>query len=124
VAARDDYELARYLLLAPLGRLIGGEVSAGAARLAERLQSWFGTEQTWTRKHVVQRDTFGRTVVHGWLSELAEAGIIETVEPAAGRKPATYRLASGDRRSAAVLPPPESVFAVSPRTRGHNEEIP
>lgn len=111
VAARDDYELARYLLLAPLGRLIGGEVSAGAARLAERLQSWFGTEQTWTRKHVVQRDTYSRAAVQGWLSELSEAGIIETVEPAVGRKPATYRLASGDRRSAAVLPPPESVFA-------------
>jgi len=50
VAEPDDYQLARYLLLNPLGRLLGGRLSDPAARFHTRLRERFVGGATFTRR--------------------------------------------------------------------------
>jgi len=50
VAEPNDYQLARYLLLNPLGRLLGGRLSDPAARFHTRLRERFVGGATFTRR--------------------------------------------------------------------------
>ncbi|MDY0170716.1 MAG: hypothetical protein RBS80_29515 [Thermoguttaceae bacterium] len=111
IATADDYKLCRYLLLGPLGRLLGGHLSAPAARFLERLRGRFTAAETFTKREAAAGDSASRTTAYGWLSELADADAIELVEPSRGRQPGTWRLAAGPAADA-VLPAVEKVFPV------------
>jgi len=109
IAAADDYKLCRHLLLGPLGRLLGGHLSAPAARFLERLRERFTAAETFTKREAVTGDTASKSTAYGWLGELADVDAIELVEPSRGRQPGTWRLATGPAADA-VLPAVEKVF--------------
>ena len=111
LAGADDYQLARHLLLKPLGRLLGGRLSDPVRRFHERLRSWFGGE-TFTAREAARKEQGSRSSVYGWVGELHDAGLLEQVEERRGNVAAKWRLSpeaeEGD--TDALLPPLEKVF--------------
>jgi hypothetical protein len=112
VAEADDYQIARHLLLKPLGRLLGGRLSDQVRRFYERLREWFPAEETFTTREAARQETASRASVYGWIGELWDAGRLEQVEEGRGRKPAKWRLtAEGlEPEEAVLLPAVEKVF--------------
>lgn len=102
LANEDDYQLARRLLAKPFHRLLGGGLSDPARRYFDHLHSWAG-EATFSTTEAYEkvRHQFGRKSVGGWLNELADAGLVEQVEPHSGNKPATWRLTGKEPADAA-----------------------
>jgi hypothetical protein len=123
VATADDYELSRHLLVGPMRRLFGGGPSDGARRFYDRLATWANT--SFTATEAKGRETNCKSSVHGWLSELHEAGLVEIVEPGRGRCPAKWRLtdAKPNECSSIGLPTVEQIFEVSTWKHGHNPEL-
>lgn len=66
LAEADDYQLARYLLLKPLGRLLGGRLSDPALRFYGRLQGWFGPQEVFTTRQAARAETASKSAVYGW----------------------------------------------------------
>jgi hypothetical protein len=94
IAAQDDYQLARHLLLKPLGRLLGGKISDPAVRFHERLITV--VTGTFTTRDIAKRETASDRAVRGWLVELHDAGKVDLIEDAKGPKPAIWKLAKAD----------------------------
>lgn len=122
VADADDYQLARRLLARPMERLLGGRVSEPARRFLDRLREWFGPQENFAKSDAAKRETGSRSSVYGWLSELADSGLVELVEEGRGSRPAKWKLGDlpgdGDR-GAGVLPTLQQVFGDGPWTPGH-----
>lgn len=118
VATVDDYQLARYLLLKPMTRLLGGGLSDPAGRFFERLLRWVVGEFT-TREAVAKEDGC-KSAVYGWLSELHDNGLVEMVNPSRGRVPATWRVSGSRPEDPAEmsLPSVEQVFPDISRKHG------
>lgn len=111
IAEPDDYQLARHLLVKPLGRLLGGRLSDPAARFLERLRGWSSSGETFTGRDAAREETASRRSVYGWLSELHDAGHVEQVDPARGSRAAVWRLAEGGAEGdCPILPSKEQVF--------------
>lgn len=112
LATADDYKLARHLLLKPLGRMLGGRLSDPAARFLERLRERFGFDETFTKRQAGQGDSASKSACYGWLSELADAGLLEQAEPRRGQQAATWQVAAAVDCSdgVAILPSPEKLF--------------
>jgi hypothetical protein len=112
VATQDDYKLARHLLLKPLGRMLGGQLSDPAARFLGRLRDRFGFDRTFSKKQASLGDSASKSACYGWLSELIDVGLVEQVEPGRGRQAATWQVVSaadcGD--GVVILPGPEKLF--------------
>ena len=115
VADHDDYQLARHLLLKPLGRLLGGKLSDPAIRFHERLvglvTGGLVTGQFSTRD-IDRHEKASDRAVRGWLSELHEAGRVDLVHEPKGPKPAIWRLAdaTADSDDSSDLPKVEELF--------------
>ena len=93
IAIDDDYQLARHLLAKPFQRLLGGGLSDPSRRYFDGLQSWAGAADfTTTEAADKVKAQFSRRAVAGWLSELADAGLVEQLEANKGPKPAKWRL--------------------------------
>ena len=93
IAIDDDYQLARHLLVKPFQRLLGGGLSDPARRYFDGLQSWaVAADFTTTEAADKVKVQFSRRAVTGWLSELADAGLVEQLEANKGPKPAKWRL--------------------------------
>ncbi|HUT14125.1 MAG TPA: hypothetical protein VMY42_26790, partial [Thermoguttaceae bacterium] len=85
IATPDDYQLARYLLAKPIGRLLGGRLSDPARRFYERLPEWFGPEEEFTVQDAMAREQGSRSSVYGWIHVLHDGGFLEKTEGQRGR---------------------------------------
>ena len=90
LATTEDYQLARHLLVGPMGRLLAGRLSDGATRYFERLTGWAKSDFSTTE--AVKREDFSDRMVRDWLHELQRSGAVEVVEEHRGTKPAVWRL--------------------------------
>jgi len=112
LAEADDYQLARHLLLNPLGRLLGGWLSGQELRFYDRLKERFELEQDFTIPQVVKEETASKSAVYGWVTSLHSAGLLDQVEDRRGSKAARYRLSAEgpEAENNALLPLLEEVF--------------
>ncbi|MGE3851665.1 MAG: hypothetical protein AB7K09_07990 [Planctomycetota bacterium] len=89
-ATEADYVVARRLLVRPLGRALGRDLSDALVAFARRLWQRFG-ERVFTTTEAggdaVIRHRKG--IIRG-LNELADAGFVQMVEPHAGARPASW----------------------------------
>jgi hypothetical protein len=117
----DDYQLARHLLLKPLGRLLGGRLSDPVRRLYERLQGWYPAEEAFTVRQAAGNETASNSAVYGWVASLHDAGLLEQVEDQRGTRAAKYRLSAEglETENNALLPPLENVFPETGWKHGH-----
>lgn len=106
LATEDDYRLARYLLAGPMSRQLADRASDGALRFLERLLGSIGRGKEFTRRDAMRVEQVSRSAVHGWVGELAEAGLIEVVEERHGKTPARYRLPDARTMADAINPLP------------------
>ncbi len=113
VASGDDYQLARHMLARPFARLLGGGLSDPARRYFERLVAW-ASDDAFTTTDAKGHESASRRALTGWLSELADAGLVDQLEPHKGSKPAQWKLTGarpGDAASECrALPSVEDVF--------------
>jgi hypothetical protein len=121
LAETDDYQLARHLLLKPLGRLLGGRLSDPVRRFYERLQGWYPAEEAFTVRQAARNETASKSAVYGWVASLHDAGLLEQVEDQRGTRAAKYRLSAEgmETESNALLPPLENVFPETGWKHGH-----
>ncbi len=92
VATLQDYAIAKKLLAEPMGRLLGGSISAASRRFLERLRSRVSATETWTTREAIKGEPSSNRAVQGWLRELTDSGYLEVVEPARGPKAAVWRI--------------------------------
>jgi hypothetical protein len=123
LATADDYHLARRLLARPMARLLGGGLSDPARRFFDRLQTW-AAGQSFTSTEAKGKEKNCKSSVYGWLNELHEAALVELVEQARGRQPATWRLTGNHPVDGVLTGLPElaEVFPDAGWTRGHNAQ--
>lgn len=111
IADEDDYRLARRLMTKPLGKAIGRRVSDPARRFLDRLRQWFAAGEAFTTRDAVKRESCSRSAVYGWLSELADAGLVARAQEPYGRTPGKWELTDTvDEPADCVLPAIEKVF--------------
>ena len=127
VATRDDYALARRLIVEPIARSLGSGVSPAAQRLAERIYETFGGGEFSTGDIAKTEGIIGDVqTIRGYVKALADVELLEQTVEARGRRPAKYRWASPrDDATRAVLPTVEEVFedADSSARRRVNAEL-
>src|SRR5262249_16900930 len=110
-------------LVNPMARLLGNALSDAAKRFLGRLKTWVGTV-TFTSAEAKRRETSSKSAVYGWLSELHDAGVLELVDQARGRTPATWRLVDPTHEAEfGGLPEVETVFPNSAWTHGREAEF-
>ncbi len=120
LATDTDYQIARRLIFKPFALSLGGGVSDSARRFFEDLKDLIGCE--FTSVDAKQRTQARRSSVHSWLSELLDAGAVEQVEQAKGRKAAKWRLTGQEpTQGGSFLPEEAAIFPVF-RIRGHNHQ--
>ena len=112
IASADDYQLARHLLLKPLGRLLGGRLSDPARRFLARLRDWYSLDDIFTKRDATRQETASKSSVYGWISELHDAGILEQAEAGRGRAAAKWQLSveGAEAEESALLPTCEKLF--------------
>jgi hypothetical protein len=110
LATAADYTNARLLLTGPLNRIVGTGVSEAALRFYERLKA--RVQQTeFTATDAVRHETVARSAVYGWLRELHEAGLVDQLTPAVGKKPAFWQVSQRSvETTTAWLPTEAAVF--------------
>ncbi|MFO0803613.1 MAG: hypothetical protein U0791_10915 [Gemmataceae bacterium] len=119
LANATDYQIASRLISRPFALSLGGGVSDPALSFFERLKV-FGCS-AFTTREAKKLGSGGKSSVHGWLLELHDAGAVEVLDPARGRKPATWKLTGSDPSpGAGIIPELEDVFPEH-RKHGHNE---
>jgi hypothetical protein len=110
LADARDYQLARRLIVRPFSQSLGGGLSDSAVAFLARLPA--GEFET---KAVAKQMRVSKSAAAGWLVELGDAGAVEVVEEARGRKAARWRTTGrspdlGDN----LLPSVESIFPTPP----------
>ena len=107
-----DYEVARWLLLKPMSRLLGGQVSDPALRFHIRLLDWFDSGQTFNTTEARKKEAGSKSSVNGWLRELQEEEMVELLEPGRGAKPAEWKVLpeSEAKRVPTILPTMDQLF--------------
>lgn len=123
MANEEDYRLAHRLLAKPISRLLGGACSEPARRFFDRLVRT--VTGNFTIAQVTKDETYGKSTVHGWNSELHAAGFVMIVEASRGRTPTTWRLTgkTPDDTASICLPRVEDVFPESARTHGYKPQL-
>jgi hypothetical protein len=91
VADLADYEVARRLLIKPLDRALGGQISSGAIRFHQRLKVAFGGA-SFSTTEAVQKVNMARQTVHDYLWELSGVGAVTQIERGSGCKAAIWLL--------------------------------
>lgn len=89
IATLDDYEVVRQYLTRPIGRGLGVELTAGAARLCEHIESHYESDDLFTA-HDLREETGLGKVVYDRMKELRQHGYIKIKEPGAGNIAAKY----------------------------------
>jgi hypothetical protein len=121
VAEQADYELTTRLLAGPLGRSLGETLSDPARRFHDRLCSEIDDPdqplaEPFTAADIRRRLNAGRSTVAGFLSELADKGLLEQAEPAGGgrgRPARSWRVLSRELDVVHILPTPSKFFSTS-----------
>jgi len=111
LADANDYQLARRLLSGPLARQLGGGLSEPAKRFLVRLSPVVKSEPFTTRDIRKHLKDASRSV-SGWLTELADLGAANVIEPQHGPKPAIWKLVGtlDDLVVGDMLPPMSVLF--------------
>ena len=90
-ATVKDYEVARELLLEPMGRLMGDDIPPAASNLLERLRKRYPGERFTTTKATKDDSTIKDSrKMAGYLKLLAERGAVELYEGGRGSQPHTW----------------------------------
>jgi hypothetical protein len=119
LADPSDYHLTRHLLAGPLARQLGGGLSDPAKRFFDRLAPKVGNG-TFSTKDARQHVHGSRASVYGWLSELAEAGVMQMVEAQRGPRPASWQIVGPIEGAVPkLLPATEELFPDFGKTLGH-----
>jgi hypothetical protein len=119
LANDEDYQIARRLISRPFALSLGGGVCDSAIQFFEKLKGWAPME--FTVRKAVKQCSAGKSAVYGWLSELHDAGAVEEVEQARGRKAAKWRLTGSDPLPGAGIIPEVGDIFPEHRIRGHKE---
>ncbi len=91
IATDADYQVARSILVQPLGESLG--VAASPAKLYQKLSKRFPEGQSFTTADAQKLDSQAHeNSVKNWLRSLADHGCIQQVEAARGPKPAKWKL--------------------------------
>ncbi len=109
LAAAADYEIARDLLLEPLGRRLGDKLPKAAVRFYNSLKRWKVDghyKEQFTTTEARLKEKVSKQAVSGWLYLLERAGWVKVVTRGRGPEPTTYRLVKGadDKGSGVLLP--------------------
>jgi hypothetical protein len=92
-ATHDDYTIARKLLIGPMGRALGGALPEPVSRFGERLIAKYGSEPfTSTQALSGDRVLSSKGKVNEHLSALADAAVVQCIEPSRGPKPSVWRV--------------------------------
>jgi hypothetical protein len=124
VAEPIDYQIAAHLLAAPLGRLLGGAVSAPALRFYDQIKEHWpyrgdgAVTGCFTVIEAVRKVESNETSVRGWLRELRDKGAVEQVQEGRGQKAATWQLTETPPGGLGSVLPSVSEVCGSPGTRG------
>jgi hypothetical protein len=107
IASLDDYQIAKYLLDAPMARLLGKRMSDAARRYLDRLKGHFPGFQQFSTTDASKKEFASDRAVRGWLSELADAGFLDIVDSARGRA-TTWKFSDNPPSEAATAALPDS----------------
>ena len=89
IATLDDYQVVRQYLTQPIGRGLGVDLTAGATRLLEDIESHYELDDPFTAHDLREKTGLGK-VVYDRLGELRQHGYIKIKEPGAGNIAAKY----------------------------------
>lgn len=93
VATKEDYAIARALLLLPLGRALGGALPTAVARFGEFLKAAYGDSVfSSADAQSVDPSLNSRSKVNEYLRALERAGVAECVESGRGPLPGKWRI--------------------------------
>jgi len=92
-ATLADYEIARGLLVGPLGRALGGDLPDAVVRFGRRLFEHFGTI-TFTAREAISRDTIvkSKSKAVEYIRALHEADLVQLVESGKGSAPHLWQM--------------------------------
>jgi len=117
VANKDDYELARSLLSEPLGRSLGGELSAAVVRFWNQLRNL--DLEIFTAPEVAKAIGINEHTARDHLHLLHEEGVVELIEQNRGRVPSKWdmdRDATLSHTDRSLLPTWEELVGLSEKT--------
>jgi hypothetical protein len=132
VAEAADYQIARYLLNAPLAKLLSDRISDPARRCYDALADEWPNDPDPTADRRTFTTTEARKAVHGsksatrgWLGELLESCAIELVEEGQGRRPSVWRLTDvpPSERATSRLPTVDEVFGEGACVQDHKMQL-
>jgi DNA primase len=110
VADANDYHVARRLIAGPFAQSLGGSVSQPALDFLARLR--YHSAGEFTVKEAAKALRVSKSSASGWVAALHDAGALEVVEEARGRRPAKWRVTGADPEPGdARLPTTEQLFA-------------
>ena len=101
IATLKDYEIARSVLVKPLGESLG--VPVGPARFFEKLVHKFSGKEFTTKEAQDADRKASKSAVEKWMNTLVENRCVERLQPAKGPKPAIWKL-TGSTPQDAILP--------------------
>jgi len=117
VANACDYRLARSLLSEPLGRSLGGELSAAAVRFWNQLRNL--DLEIFTAPEVAKAIGINEHTARDHLHLLHEEGVVELIEQNRGRVPSKWgmdRDATLSQTDRSLLPTWEELVGLSEKT--------
>ena len=89
IATLDDYEVVRQYLTQPIARGLGVELTAGAARLLEHIESNYEIDDPFTAHDLMEKAGLGK-IVYDRMRELRQHGHIKIKESGSGNIAAKY----------------------------------
>lgn len=115
-ATIDDYRLARMLISNAMADVLQTRPSESIQRLIPALREMrqFTTGDAVEAARAAKLAE-SKTTVYDWLKQLDDLGFVEMIAPAAGSRPATWRLLPSNATSEArsILPAPEELLDIS-----------
>jgi hypothetical protein len=120
LATREDYELARALLVEPMRHLLGAGIPDPTLRFFEHLRTKWG-EREFSTTQARKEAGKSKEAVRGWLCEMLDADLVKVITEARGSMAATWALTGNEPQVSNVLPKPDEVFSAEYEwSHGHN----
>lgn len=94
IATIDDYHVAKQLARSPMARLLGGRISDATLRFYDRLAKW--APDQFNTSEAAKHDRKSKQIVRAWLSDLADVGAVQQLEPSKGSRPAVWKVLDVD----------------------------
>lgn len=91
-ATLTDYVIARRLLVDPMGRALGGALPGAVERFGQWIVDTLSSENFTSREALKDGPVGSKGKASEYLRALADAGVIECIEPHRGAKPAIWKV--------------------------------